>query len=197
MRIFISWSEKRSKMLADSFCRWLPSIFREEIEIFFSDSDIKAGQDWVRILNEKLKETHMAIICLTPENTDSRWIYYEAGAAGNSIDIKRICPCLLDIDLDHCPGPLARFQAKKASYQGILEIVQSINLIIDKPLNLQVLKKTFDNLWPGIEKEIIQILSIPRPVREPEPEWRYRHIEIFASERKASIEAYQEENKKN
>lgn len=67
MKIFISWSGERSKMIANALKSWLEKFF-QTIEVFMSESDIEPGTRWAFRLNDELQISNYGIICLTPEN---------------------------------------------------------------------------------------------------------------------------------
>ena len=81
-KIFISWSGVNSKEIA----RAIKNVFENDVfcgtglECFVSDQDIASGSDWWNKINKELKSCKIGIICITKENLNARWIYYEAGA---------------------------------------------------------------------------------------------------------------------
>ena len=80
--IFISWSNKNSK----AFANYLKEILEKEIfkntdlRCFVSSVDIASGEDWWAKIKKELKISKMGIVCITKENINAPWIYYEAGA---------------------------------------------------------------------------------------------------------------------
>lgn len=47
MKVFISWSGKRSKAMANALKEWIPLIV-QHAEPFVSDKDISAGDRWAK-----------------------------------------------------------------------------------------------------------------------------------------------------
>lgn len=77
MKIFISWSGRRSREVALSLEKCLRFIFGDEIEIFMSRHAIKLGVRALDVLHTELKKSSCGILCLTPENVTSSWILFD------------------------------------------------------------------------------------------------------------------------
>ena len=45
-----------------------------------SEGDISPGTRWGVILGRALEGANFGILCLTKENTESKWLHFEAGA---------------------------------------------------------------------------------------------------------------------
>ena len=136
LRIFISWSGKRSKFVAEALSNWIPYVI-QSAKPWISSKDIFAGDDWDKEINEKLGELNFGIICLTPENLQAPWINFEAGALSCKIKNKTlVCPYLIDLEPKDVAPPLSRFQLVKANREGTLKIVESINRAVkENPLD--------------------------------------------------------------
>jgi hypothetical protein len=111
LKIFLCWSQPRSQKLAESMRNWLihviPGLADEDI--FFSPQ-IEKGIDWFEEVRHKLAEVDAALICLTPENIQSQWIHFEAGAVLGRLAKNRVFPYLLGIHSEDLKGPLSAFQ---------------------------------------------------------------------------------------
>jgi hypothetical protein len=83
MRVFISWSGKKSAAVADFIRAWLPMLV-QSVEPWMSESDIEPGKRWSNELAEQLSSTDVGIICLTRDNLGSAWMLFEAGALAKS-----------------------------------------------------------------------------------------------------------------
>ena len=80
-KIFISWSGKNSKEIAKGIKSVFENkIFTDELTCFVSDIDISSGADWWNKIKEELNSSKLGIICITKENINAPWIYFEAGA---------------------------------------------------------------------------------------------------------------------
>ena len=53
MKVFISWSGTRSKLIATALRKWLPYIM-QSVEPWMSDTDINAGARWSREIEKEL-----------------------------------------------------------------------------------------------------------------------------------------------
>lgn len=154
LRIFISWSGKRSKFVAEALSDWIPYVV-QSAKPWISSKDIFAGEDWDKEINEKLGELNFGIICLTPENLQAPWINFEAGALSCKIkDKTSVCPYLFDLEPQDVAPPLSRFQLVKANREGTLKIVESINKAVKNPLGKNLLDETFNIWWPKLEEKL-------------------------------------------
>jgi len=79
MKVFISWSGERSRIIAEALREWLPAVI-QSADAWLSTQDIEKGSRPLDELTKELKGTSLGIVCLTPENLGERWIHFEAGA---------------------------------------------------------------------------------------------------------------------
>jgi len=148
MQIFISWSGKRSKAFALHLHKWIKNVL-PNAEPWISERDIAAGQPWNRAIAERLRDTHVGIICLTPENLDAPWLLFEAGAIAKAVDSARVIPVLFNVSEAEPKSPLAQFQSVEANRAGFFALISSINSALgDRSLPLESLTIVFDSLWP-------------------------------------------------
>ena len=89
MKVFISWSGDRSKVIASALKHWLPDVF-QGLQVWMSDHDIYAGSKWGMEIGAVLEESKIGIICLTPESLKSHWLAFEAGALSTAIAQSRV-----------------------------------------------------------------------------------------------------------
>lgn len=78
MKIFLSWSGKQSREIAEAFYNWLPRVI-QAVKPWFSQ-DIEKGAKWAAELDKALGGTRFGIVCLTPDNLPNPSLHYEAGA---------------------------------------------------------------------------------------------------------------------
>ena len=109
MKIFISWSGNKSKMIAESLREWLPNII-QSLDPWMSSEDIDKGSRWYVDVISVLEKSHFGIICLTSDNIKSSWIHFEAGALSKALNKSLVCPYLFEIDHSMIEGPLVQFQ---------------------------------------------------------------------------------------
>lgn len=158
MKVFISWSGERSKLLAHSLRDWIPLVLHY-VEPWLSEADIAAGERWAESVAKELEASNFGIICVTRENAGSPWVLFEAGALAKSLQGSRVIPLLLDLEFRDITGPLAQFQAKKVEKSGLSEVIHSINQTANHEVPEVRAKQLFDALWPEFEK---QVASIPQ-----------------------------------
>lgn len=156
MKVFISWSGKRSSALADALRDWIPLVLHY-VEPWLSQTDIEAGQRWAEQVAKELETSNFGIVCITQENVASPWVLFEAGALAKSLQGSRVIPLLLDLEFRDITGPLAQFQAKKIDQTGLYEVVQSLNQLAPHPVPEDRVKQLFDALWPELEKKVAAI----------------------------------------
>jgi hypothetical protein len=156
MRLFISWSGERSKALAQILRNWFPLVLGY-VEPWLSDADIEAGERWAQSLARQLTDTHFGIVCITPENINSPWVIFEAGALAKSLEIGKVIPLLFDLEFSEISGPLAQFQAKKLDRDGMLQVISSLQSSAEIAVPENRASRLFDALWPELEKELAGI----------------------------------------
>jgi TIR domain-containing protein len=167
MKLFISWSKRRSHDLALLLRRQLPDII-QEIDPWVSSEDIDKGQRWARDVGQQLGKIHQSIICLTAENLDQPWLNFEAGALAKSLDESRVRPLLLGIPPSAVKGPLDQFQATTVSDRNDMrKLIQSLNDACSQPLDTQRLDRQFERTWPEIS-EGISLITNSSPENSPE-----------------------------
>lgn len=79
MHVFISWSGRSSKAVAELLRVHLRSAI-QALTPFMSSADINAGARWRDEIGEALGTTNFGIIVVTPDNVDAPWLNFEAGA---------------------------------------------------------------------------------------------------------------------
>lgn len=164
LRVFVSWSGERSRLVARALSRWLRDPL-QSIDCWMSEVDIGAGTQWNRELWAQLDRTDFGVLCLTPENLDSRWMLFEAGYLAKSITGARIVPYVFGIKTTDVPYPLAQFQSAPADSEGTLLLVSTLNRASAAPLDEERMKRVFGKWWHELES---QLASIQPPTIEQE-----------------------------
>jgi len=161
MKVFVSWSGDRSKVVAESLSKWLPDVF-QDLTIWMSAHNIDAGQRWGRVLDEQLASTSFGILCLTPENISSPWLLFEAGALSKVIAEAKVVPYLFQVSTTDVPYPLAQFQGVEATSGGTINLLQSINSSLERSLPADRLERLFQKWWPDLESELKSVAADPK-----------------------------------
>ena len=169
MKVFISWSGERSKYLASYFNDFLKEVF-ESIEPWMSSADISAGKRWSPEVAKELEESDLGILFLTPENVSAPWIMFEAGALAKKLEIAKVIPLLFDLEISDISPPISDFQARKLNFEGVRDVITSINGSSEKPSAEDRILKLYGKFWPDIEEKIKNI-----PVKPTQAQKRTQH----------------------
>ena len=170
MRVFISWSGKRSLHIATAIRDWLPNVL-QAVRPFISSQDIRKGTRGNVVISKRLKEANVGIICLTPENMTAPWILYEAGALSKLLSAY-VCTYLWQLEPSDIEPPLGQFQHTKHNKRDVKALVEAVNsqLPEGRGLSRHRLDVAFEQWWPILDK---QIKATPeRPKEEPLPKKR-------------------------
>jgi hypothetical protein len=160
LRVFLSWSGERSKALAVALADWLPRVLPGSKP--WISTTIPKGARWSDHVGEHLARDHVGIICVTPENTQSAWLMFEAGALSKSLEAARVCPVLLGLAATEVEGPLSQFQATVFERDDVALLAATLNQhrgtdAVPAP----ELKAAFDEHWPSLEAAVQQAARIP------------------------------------
>src|SRR5687768_11823426 len=156
MKIFISWSGDRSRVVAKALKTWLSGICPNE-QVFMSEHDIHAGLRWESSLNSELESSNFGIICLTPENLNAAWLLFESGALSKTITVARVVPYRFELNATDVLQPLAQFQGVNADADGTFKLLESINAAREERLPVDQLKRNFRVWWPEMETDLKEI----------------------------------------
>lgn len=159
MKVFISWSGERSRVIAKALRDWIPNVI-QSVGPWVSAEDIDKGLRWSSEIAVELKDTTFGIICLTPDNLDAPWIMFEAGALSKTLDKAFVCPLLFGVEPSEVKGPLTQFQATRAEKDDMRKLVQTINRACgDGALAADRIDKAFEHWWPDLEQAIRDVPS--------------------------------------
>lgn len=169
MKIFISWSGQRSKVVAELVSDWIKCVIQTS-QPWISTRDIDRGAIWFSEINDKLKDTSVGIVCLTQENKNKPWILFETGALAKGLTTNRVCTLLVDLQPADLVDPLAQFNHTLPNKQGIWELVRTINGCQDEQfLDERILDQVFTTYWPQFESRFKQALEDNKPQVETPP----------------------------
>jgi len=153
VKVFISWSGKRSKAMANALKEWIPLIVQHS-EPFVSDKDISAGDRWAQAIAGELESSNFGILCITPENISSEWIMFEAGALSKAMQDAKVIPLLFGLELSDLSGPLQQFQALKVDEQGMLDALKAINAASDNKTGDATIEQLVPALWSQLQSKL-------------------------------------------
>jgi hypothetical protein len=156
MKVFVSWSGKKSRDVAMAFGGWLPSVLHA-VEPFVSSKDIRAGTRWQAEIAKELDSTDFGLICITKENQAAEWLNFEAGALAKSVDFSRVIPLAIDLSPADIANPLGQFQAMKLTQEDITEVLISMNEACPSPISDANLRKGIDKWWPDLQEILEEV----------------------------------------
>ncbi|MCI8210724.1 hypothetical protein AUC61_14395 [Pseudomonas sp. S25] len=159
MKIFISWSGKRSLAVAEVMSDWIKCVLQAS-HPWISTRHIDRGSLWFSEINDKLREVSVGIVCLTQENKNKPWILFETGALAKGLSGSRVCTFLVDLQPSDLVDPLAQFNHTVPTESSVRELVKTLNICLgDDALEERVLEKIFDVYWPSFEDEFSRALN--------------------------------------
>lgn len=169
MKVFISWSGKRSKKLANALKEWIPYIV-QHADPWVSDKDISAGERWAQKIAGELESSNFGILCITPENISSEWILFEAGALSKAMQDAKVIPLLFGLELSELSGPLSQFQALKVDEQGMLDTLKAINEASANKTNENTIEQLVPALWSQFQEKLDAIPKIAEAEKHMRPQ---------------------------
>jgi TIR domain len=157
MRVFLSWSKRRSKAVAEAWHTFLPDVL-QVVKTFLSSADLEAGVRWTADLADALGDMDHGIIVVTPENREEPWIHFEAGALSKKPGKAKVVPFLYDVDGSQVHPSLAQFNYRPFTREGVFQIVTSINNDLGElALDPGRLQRAFEKHFPDFEKRLKDI----------------------------------------
>lgn len=177
MKVFLSWSKPRSKLVAEALADWLPDVI-PGVHPFMSEQSLRAGTFHHEALRREFKDSKYCVVCVTPENIREPWLNYEAGAIAERLD-GCTCPYLFDDATfsDLGPTPLSRLQGRRANEEETFTLVQEIASGLPAEYQPKRLRRLFEAFWPRLDAKL---KAIPKATETPEPAVKVdREAEVF------------------
>jgi hypothetical protein len=155
MKIFLSWSGPHSRAIAEALNDWLDRVI-QAVKPFYSP-EIEKGAKWSNEIDAALEGTSFGVICLTPDNLNSPWIHFEAGALSKTEDAI-VCTFLYGLTAGDVPPPLGKFQHTVAEKPDTLKLLKTINARLAKggadPLKDGLLEENLNLFWPQLQAKL-------------------------------------------
>lgn len=175
MKVFISWSGERSRLVAAALKEWLPDVL-QGVEAWFSQEDVGKGTRSIEEITQALADASAGIVCITPENaTYAPWLLFEAGALSKAVPNAKpfVCTYLFGLTYTDIPaGPLVWFQHTLATKDDTFRLLRTLNRARDaEQLDDQRIDRVFQRSWPDLERALQAIppaASAPVPKRSVE-----------------------------
>ena len=172
MKLFISWSGEASKNIAEGLKSFLEQVI-QNLDIYLSTNSIRAGEKWQDSINENLEDSNYGILCLTPDNLDSRWILFESGALSKAVGDAFVVPLLFEVGSADVAPPFSQFQMKVCDAEGIASLTKEINATSKQAIRSEVLEKSIAAFTQELEDvfdEVKNQLSVTGPPKRGERE---------------------------
>lgn len=157
MKVFVSWSGRESREVAEALHWWLPKVI-QSVEPFVSAKDIDKGANWSHQLTVELESSNFGVICMSSENLSSPWLHYEAGAISKSVD-SRVCPVLFGVTKAQISSPINQMQMTEFDIDDVGLMMASINLAAGAPLSDAALSEAVQMWWPKLEERLAAIVA--------------------------------------
>jgi hypothetical protein len=120
-----------------------------------STEDIAKGQRWSDALHEQLAKVKVTVVCITPDNVRSPWLYYEAGFIAAKLAVAAVCPYLIGIPGKLVTGtPLGLYQWTQADKTDTLKLVLSLHKLLGSPHDAGTLEGNFQAKWPQLKRKL-------------------------------------------
>ncbi|MDN4145999.1 toll/interleukin-1 receptor domain-containing protein [Pseudomonas tohonis] len=159
MKVFISWSGRRSRLVAELMSDWIKCVLQAS-RPWISTRDIDRGSIWFTEISDQLRDTAVGIVCLTQENKLKPWILFEAGALAKGLSTSRVCTFLIDLMPSDIEDPLAQFNHTLPEKESMWELVRSLNSTLDlAALDERILSQVFDTYWPQFRGKFQEALD--------------------------------------
>jgi hypothetical protein len=168
MKVFISWSGERSKLVAELLDDWIQCVI-QAVDPWMSSKDIDRGALWFTEISDQLANTTVGIVCLTKENKNKPWILFESGALAKGLSSNRVCTFLIDLAPTDLENPLAQFNHTFPTRDSLWELVRTINITAkENSLKESILARVYDTYWPQFEESFAKIIdSTPEATAAP------------------------------
>jgi len=160
MKVFISWSGEASRKMADLLRIYLPDML-QSLKPFMSQHDLASGRRWSEQLSKELEESNFGIVCLTPDNLESPWILFEAGALTKHVEGRACCLLFRGLQPADVSGPLAQFQNRVFSRDGFQKLLIDLNDLAAEHVERASLLRIFEKWWPDLERQVTIVLDDP------------------------------------
>lgn len=177
MDVFIGWSGAASLVMAKGLRQWLPRVIHGA-RPFLSSEDIGKGRRWNPELSAQLAKANFAVLCMTPENLESRWIHFEAGAVAKSPGDSHVSALLLNVKVSDLVEPLAQFEHTLTTRDDVWKLAMAINSAMEpiRQTPEDVLQWSFDHAWSEFEKLVANAQETLKHAATPAPQRRSEDV---------------------
>lgn len=159
MKIFISWSGERSRLVAELLNSWIKCVIQAS-KPWISTQDIESGSTWFNEISNELNDASVGVICLTKENKNNPWILFESGALAKGLEMPRVCTFLVDLDHVDIKPPLSQFNHTLPEQDSMWKLVKMINARMDTArLDDGTLASVFNTYWLQFQEAFNDVIT--------------------------------------
>lgn len=149
MKIFISWSGPREKVVAEALRDTLPILCTAEVDVFVSSKSIAKGAAGIEVINAELASAEYGIVLVSRSNQTEPWLNYEGGWLA-SLD-RPVSTVLLDLRISDITTPLAPRQATNfADEADMAELLWQVAKTANPGLRDEAFAAVLASVWPKI-----------------------------------------------
>jgi hypothetical protein len=155
VKVFISWSGNRSRVVAEALKTLIKNVL-PDVKAWVSSENLAPGVLWSPQILKEIAEASGGILCLTKENMTRPWILFEAGGLAALFQGREVYPYLLDFSPTELPAPLSLLNASASDLKGTLSVLLAINnqRTDGKKLEEEFIKGVFGRFWPAFAKRL-------------------------------------------
>lgn len=165
MKVFLSWSQPRSRQLAESLHSLLPRCI-QELQPFISSADIEPGANWFNEIGAALDAAEgIGIFVVTPENVRNPWLNFEAGYIASKGGMARVCCLLLGLKSEEVPYPLQAFNHLRAVGDDAAKLLEMLNGRLQRTLSADQLAFAAENFRGPFEAAIAKAQGLPHETK--------------------------------
>ncbi len=159
VKVFISWSGRPARLLAETLKVVLPEILNG-VECFVSSKDIAKGARGLNVIAENLDSSDFGLVIVTRANSEASWINFEAGALGKTLGHERVSPLLVDLPQGDVKGPLSQFQMTTLTdKEDVWQLVSDLNKHVEPAIPDAMRRTLFEAAWPTLEAAVTEALN--------------------------------------
>jgi len=155
--------------VGEALHEWLPGVF-PLLDPFLSTEDIEKGAKWNQVISGALEQSDLAILCLTPENLESPWLLFEAGAIAKHAN-SRVWTYLFELGYTDVKDPLSQFQHTAATKEDTKKLITTLNdRLGEGRYPPDRLNKSFETWWPQLAeglKGVPEKSPVPTNPKDP------------------------------
>src|SRR5690242_17131365 len=153
MDVLISWSGKQSQVVGGELFAWLKETI-PGVAPWISSQSISPGSSWVQVLMGKLETTRFCIICLTPENVRSPWLYYEAGAIAAKLSDTTVTPFLFGLKGEEIAStPFAQLQWTRFEKSDMQKLIATLYAALSLNHDQDLIDGNYSAKFPSLKRK--------------------------------------------